>query len=351
MEDLRLVYGTIGSYHNANGVHTSEPMLDSRRRNSAVEVTFTAELERSKPEADPTLLHHSQSSSAFPLVYTEPERDWEPSDIYEQRIPLTSFQPDYKFFGNSKSTSVGNMREVTPRQLTYTDVPYVAPVNQQLDTAPPQVFFYVDRPPQFARHTATGPAEERVRGMNIPVGALMKPSRRSPDTAQSSAFEPEVPSRSSYLSSVSMEQDDDDISVFDYGSQEQLPKRSWSQSDMKTIRFPYGSEFRPLGPCPVLTSRKTDILQYVLAQQRFPEASRVQHTPERYVGSGTESSDSDSDLLPDYYSLYGRMVKAPRTRVRLSSGSLQLEEEDEEICLATASMEDRTSLGASSYCT
>ncbi|KAL8180777.1 UNVERIFIED_CONTAM: FERM domain-containing protein 7, partial [Gekko kuhli] len=350
MEDLRLVYGTIGGYHNANGVHTSEPVLDSRRRNSAVEVTFTAELERSKPEADPTLLHHSQSSSAFPLVYTEPEHDWEQSDIYEQRIPLTSFQPDYKLVGNSKSTSVGNMREVTPRQLTYTDVPYMAPVDQQLDVAPPEVFFYVDRPPQFARHAAIGPAEERVR-VNIPVRAPMKSSRRSSDMAQTSAFEPEVPSRSSYLSSVSTEQEDDEISVFDYGSQEQLPKRSWSQSDMKTIRFPYGSEFRPLGPCPVLTSRKTDILQYVLAQQRFPEAPRIQRTPECYVGSGTESSDSDSDLLPDYYSLYGRVVKAPRTRVRLSSGSLQLEEEDEEICLATASIEDRTSLGASSYST
>nr|XP_056714984.1 FERM domain-containing protein 7 [Euleptes europaea] len=353
MEDLRLVYGTIGGYHNANGVHTSEPMLDSRRRNSAVEVTFTAELERSKPEADPTLLHHSQSSSAFPLIYTEPEHDWEPADIYEQRIPLTSFQPDYKFVGNNKSTSVGNMREVTPRQLTYTDVPYVAPFNQQLDAGPPQVFFYVDRPPQFVRHTATGSAEETARGENIPVMASMKPSRRSSDMARTRACEPEVPPRSSYFTSISMEQEDDESSVFDYGSQEQLPKRSWSQSDMKTIRFPYGSEFRPLGPCPVLSSRKTDILQYVLAQQRFPEAPRVQRTPERYVGSGTESSDSDSDLMPDYYSLYGRVVKAPRTRVRLSSGSLQLEEEeeDEEICLATASIEDRTSLGASSYYT
>uniref|UniRef100_A0ACB8FY13 Uncharacterized protein n=1 Tax=Sphaerodactylus townsendi TaxID=933632 RepID=A0ACB8FY13_9SAUR len=351
MEDLRLVYGSIGSYHNANGVHTSEPMLDSRRRNSAVEVTFTAELERSKPEADPSLLPHSQSSCAFPLIYTEPEHDWEPADIYEQRIPLTSFQPDYKFVGNNKSTSVGNIREVTPRQMTYTDVPYVAPINQHLDVGGPQVFFYVDRPPQFARHTAMGFAEETARGMSIPVVAPMKLPRRSPDVVRTRAIEPAVLPRSSYFSSISMEQEDDEASVFDYGSQEQLPKRSWSQSDMKTLRFPYGSEFHPLGPCPVLSSRKMDFLQYVLAQPRFPEAPRVQQTPERYVGTGTESSDSDSDLFPDYYSLYGRGVKAPRTRVRLSSGSLQLEEEDEEICLATASTEDRTSVEASSYCT
>ncbi|XP_062998151.1 FERM domain-containing protein 7 [Elgaria multicarinata webbii] len=351
MEDLRLVYGTMGSYYGANGVHTSEPMLDSRRRNSAVEVIFADELERSKPEADPTLLPHSQSSSVFPLVYSEMERDWESADVYGQRIPLTSFQPGYKLAGNSKSTSVGNMREVTPRrQLTYTEVPYRVPANQQLDVASPQVFFYVDRPPQFPRHTTLGLEEERASGVSILGVAPMKPQRRSPAMPRTRVTEPEAAPRASYLSSVSMEQEDDG-SVFEYGVQEQVPKRSWSQSDMKTIRFPYGSEFRPLGPCPVLSSRKADILQYVLAQQGFPEPPRVQRATERYVGSGTESSDSDSDLLPDYYTLYGRVLKAPRARVRLSSGSLQLEEEDEEVRLATASIDDRTSQGTSNYFT
>uniref|UniRef100_A0A670KJR3 FERM domain containing 7 n=1 Tax=Podarcis muralis TaxID=64176 RepID=A0A670KJR3_PODMU len=352
MEDLRLVYGTIGGYHSANGVHTSEPMLDSRRRNSAVEVIFADELERSKPEADPTLLPHSQSSSTFPLVYTELEHDWEAADIYEQRVPLTSFQPSYKLAGNSKSTSVGNMREMTPRQqLTYTDIPYRGPIHQQLDMASPQVFFYVDRPPQMSRHTAVaGPAEETASGVNMLGASPMKPSRRSPGMARTRVAEPEVLPRMTYLSSISMEQDDDG-SVFDYSIQDQTPKRSWSQSDMKMIRFPYGSEFRPLGPCPVLSSRKADILQYVLAQQRLPEPPRAQRTLERYVGSGTESSDSDSDMLPDYFSLYGRVVKAPRARVRLSSGSLQLEGEDEEVCLTTANIEDRTSQGASNYFT
>ncbi|XP_008947967.1 PREDICTED: FERM domain-containing protein 7, partial [Merops nubicus] len=68
VEELRLAYSGRGSYH-ANGVHTSEPTLDSRRRSSAVEVMFAAELERSKPEASPTFLPHSKSSSAFPLLY------------------------------------------------------------------------------------------------------------------------------------------------------------------------------------------------------------------------------------------------------------------------------------------
>ncbi|XP_061454518.1 FERM domain-containing protein 7 isoform X2 [Rhineura floridana] len=334
MEDLRLVYGTLGGYHGANGVHTSEPLLDSRRRNSAVEVIFADELERSKPEADPTLLPHSQSSSTFSLAYAELERDWEPVHMYGQQILLTSFQPGYKLAGNSKSSSVGNMREVTPRQqLTYTDVPYRGPIHQQLDVASPQVFFYVDRPPQFSRPTTmVGPAGEAGSGVNMLGMAPTKPSRRSPGTPRMRATEPEALPRTNYLCSSSMEQEDDG-SVFDYGTQDRTPKRYWSQSDMKTIRFPYGTEFQPLGPSPVLSSRKADILQYVLDQQRFPEPPRVQRTTECCVGSGTESSDSDSDLLPDYYSLYGRVVKAPSARVRLSS----LEGEHENRTLQEAS--------------
>ncbi|XP_060612049.2 FERM domain-containing protein 7 isoform X1 [Anolis sagrei] len=349
LEDLRLVYGNMGSYYGANGVHTSEPTLDSsRRRNSAMEVIFADELERSKPEADPTLLAHSQSSSAFQLVYTEPEDDWEPPDLYGSRVPLTSFQPSYRVAGNSKSTSVGSVREATPRQrLAYTDVPYV--VNPSFDVGSPQVFFYMDRPTQFARHVAMGPVEEVTSGMSVLGVAPVKPRRRSPGATRLRVPDPEPLPRTTYLTSVSMEHEDDS-SVFDYV--QEVPKRSWSQSDIKTIRFPYGSEFRPLGPCPLLSSRKSDILKYVWAHQGFPEPPRVQQSTERYVGSGTESSDSDSDLFPDYYSLYGRVVRAPRARVRLSSGSLQLEGEDEEVCLATASMDERTSSqGASNYFT
>ncbi|NWS53366.1 FRMD7 protein, partial [Chunga burmeisteri] len=117
---------------------------------------------------------------------------------------------------------------------------------------------------------------------------------------------------------------------------------------MKTIRFPYGSEFRPLGPCPMLSSRK--VFRHVPAQQVLALGPR--RSAERYVGSSTESSDSDSDLLAaDYCSLYGRMLRSPMARVRLSSGSLQLDEEDEEVSFATSAAEERTSRGASRYFT
>ncbi|NWU47118.1 FRMD7 protein, partial [Dromas ardeola] len=119
---------------------------------------------------------------------------------------------------------------------------------------------------------------------------------------------------------------------------------------MKTIRFPYGSEFRPLGPCPVLSSRRAGVFQHLPAQQGL--ALGPQRSAERYVGSSTESSDSDSDLLAtDYCSLYGRVLRSPMARVRLSSGSLQLDEEDEEVSFATGAAEERTSRGSSRYFT
>ncbi|NXX09103.1 FRMD7 protein, partial [Larus smithsonianus] len=115
---------------------------------------------------------------------------------------------------------------------------------------------------------------------------------------------------------------------------------------MKTIRFPYGSEFRPLGPCPVLSSRRPGVFQHL------PGQPGPRRSAERYVGSSTESSDSDSDFLAtDYCSLYGRVLRSPMARVRLSSGSLQLDEEDEEVSFATGAAEERTCRGSSRYFT
>ncbi|XP_026542846.1 FERM domain-containing protein 7 [Notechis scutatus] len=335
MEDLRLVYGTMGSYYGANGIHTSEPTLDNRRRNSAVEVIFADELERSKPEADPTvLLLHSQSSSAFPVVYTALDHDWEPDGLYGPRSPLTSFQPSSRLDGTSQSPSLSSVRERSPRQqLRYTDVPYVAASHQPSEVASPPVFFYVDRPPQYPKSPTVDRAEERGAEANL-CEAPMKPPRNP------KSREPLALPQATYMTHLSLEEDDEN--VFDYGVQE-APKRSWSQSDVKAVRFPCGSEFRPLGPCPVLTSRKVDLLQCVLSQPPFPEPPRGQRAAERYTGSGTESSDSDSDLLPDYYALYGRVLQRPRVRIHLSSGSLQLEGEETLVPAATIHHPESTS--------
>lgn len=342
MEELRLAYGARGPYH-ANGVHASEPTLDSRRRSSAVEVTFAAELERSKPEASPSFLPHSKSSSAFPLLYAELEleRAWEAADLFGARNPLTSFRP-HQFAGNSKSPSVGNMREVSTRPLVYTDVPCPPPM-----AAPaPQVLFYLDRPPQPPCH-APVPGEDTASGRSP---AAAKPLRRSPSGTRAGEFHRKAACVAAGASVAPAGESRLLARSFDYGLQEQPPKRSWSQSDMKTIRFPYGSEFRPLGPCPALSSRKAGVFRHAPAQQGL--APGLRRSAERYVGSSTESSDSDSDLLAaDYCSLYGRVLRSPMARVRLSSGSLQLDEEDEEVSFATGAAEERTSRVASRYFT
>ncbi|XP_061862856.1 FERM domain-containing protein 7 isoform X2 [Colius striatus] len=327
VEELRLAYG---SFH-ANGVHGSEPTLDSRRRSSAVEVTFVAELEPSRPEAAPAFLPHSRSSSAFPLLYAELqlERAWEPADLFSARNPLTSFRPHHQFAGNNKSTSVGNIREVSGRTLVYTDVPCPLP----MASPAPQHFFCLDRPPQPPCHTLA-PGKD-VASQCSPAAA--QPLRRSPSGTRARDFHHEAAS-----TSVVTAGDKRFLTrSFDYGLQEQPPKRSWSQSDMKTIRFPYSSEFRPLGPCPTLSSRRAGALWHGPGLRRGAE---------RYVGSSTESSDSDSELLTaEHCSLYGRVLRAPMARLRLSSGSLQLEEEEEEEVSLAA--EGRTCRGASRYFT
>ncbi|XP_072483570.1 FERM domain-containing protein 7 isoform X3 [Notamacropus eugenii] len=342
VEDLHLVYG-----RSVNGVHASEPMLDSRRRNSTVELTFAAEYERSKPEADPTFLHQSQSSSIFPFIYTKPDfsTDPEPDDFYRQKSPLNSFQTSSRLAEGNTSTS-GNTRGVGPprQQLTYTDLPYIPTVSQQVDITPPQVFFYVDQPPQVPR---------RSPAMTV----LGKVAKRSPHDARRETFQhdfqelEEALARTSSGDSPNMAVEDDDRTLedaFEYRVQEQTPKRSHSHSDMKTIRFPFGSEFQPLGPCPAL-SRKADFFTYMFSQQEFPEVLRSQSAAEQYLGS--ESSDSEPEMLhPDYYALYDKTVRSPMARIRLSSGSLQLDEADEEASFTTpAAQSGRTALKLRNY--
>ncbi|XP_002763314.1 FERM domain-containing protein 7 [Callithrix jacchus] len=360
VEDLRLAYGG-GYYQNVNGVHASEPVLDSKRRNSAVEVTFAAELERSRPEADPTLLHQSQSSSSFPFIYTdpvfntEPDLNPDPTDFFSERSPLTSFQTSCKFADNHMSTSSGLTTKVSAAQrLTYTDVPYIPCTGQQVGIMPPQVFFYVDKPPQVPRQSPII-AEERTRPDRYLEPTAMKPAKRSPRNIKMKSFQQDLQglqeaiARTSGRSNINvgLEEEDPNLEdVFAYNIQEQTPKRSQSQSDMKTIRFPFGSEFRPLGPCPAL-SRKADLFTYMFAEQELPAVLMDQSTAERYVAS--ESSDSESEILkPDYYAFYGKGIRSPMARIRLSSGSLQLDE-DEDASFNTPTPEDRTLLKARNY--
>ncbi|NWH86228.1 FRMD7 protein, partial [Aegithalos caudatus] len=116
---------------------------------------------------------------------------------------------------------------------------------------------------------------------------------------------------------------------------------------VKTIRFPYGSEFRPLRQCPALSSQKGGVFWHIPAQQGL--APGLWRSTERYLGSSTESSDSDLDLLTaDYCSLYGHVLRSPTACMQLSLHSLQL---DEVVSFATSAAEERISRRAFKYFT
>ncbi|XP_029463795.1 FERM domain-containing protein 7 [Rhinatrema bivittatum] len=327
VDDLLLLYSTRACSRSMNS-EGWEPLMDRKRKNSSVEVIFAAELEHSKPEADAAILHQSKSSSSFP-TYSYTDTGNPTSSLWGPKN-LSFMQSSNRLSGNIKNTLVGSMREATPLQPAYTDVPPF--IRQQLGTATSQVFFYGDRSPEIPGHTSVR-NEEMAQPTNYSGAAPIKPKRHQTDTHIDDAHEPVLP-RTSCGCGRRTEPEIEKViyrsSTEDYTAQEQFPKRSWSQSDMKSIRFPQGSEYRPLGPHPTL-SRKVDASEFPYAQQwppPSPAASGASPATERSAYSGTESSDSESEILNPYYSsLGGRAVNSPKPRVQLSSGSLQLDED------------------------
>ncbi|KAI7811307.1 putative FERM domain-containing protein 7-like [Triplophysa rosa] len=114
-----------------------------------------------------------------------------------------------------------------------------------------------------------------------------------------------------------------------------LPRRASSQPDVKFQRptlasnaAAYASEYRPLGYYPHLSRHHvpTRPTYLPLSPAPFPER------PTSLCVLGTSSySDSDSDTFYPYFPALGKVVRSgPLARMRISSGSLQLDEEEGE---------------------
>uniref|UniRef100_A0A8C1W6M9 FERM domain-containing protein n=1 Tax=Cyprinus carpio TaxID=7962 RepID=A0A8C1W6M9_CYPCA len=122
-----------------------------------------------------------------------------------------------------------------------------------------------------------------------------------------------------------------DDSTFQTG----LPRRASSQSDFKFQRptlasnaAAYASEYRPLGYYPHLSRHQipTRPTYLPLSPATLPERP----TSLCVLGTGSYS-DSDSDTFYPYFPALGKVVHSgPMARMRFSSGSLQLDEEDGE---------------------
>lgn len=114
-----------------------------------------------------------------------------------------------------------------------------------------------------------------------------------------------------------------------------LPRRASSQPDVKFQRptlasnaAAYASEYRPLGYYPHLSRHQIPTRPTYLPLSPAPLPER----PTSLCVLGTSSySDSDSDTFYPYFPALGKVVRSgPLARMRISSGSLQLDEEDGE---------------------
>ncbi|XP_072286751.1 FERM domain-containing protein 7 [Pyxicephalus adspersus] len=343
--DLRLVYTSRPCSRSVNSVGW-DPLVDRNRRNSAVEVLFSTGLERFKPEPlEPVALQQSKSSASFPgCSYTDLQSH---VSYKNQRRPLSCYEESNHFTGNHKSSSEGSMREVLPPspRTSYTDTrPDPSFTRHYMKKGPPINYCYMDGitqlPPQ-----ASAVVEEIIRLTSQSKLFPGQAADRSPSARRLKEYHQPVYPRTSCKGSASMVNQTDAQTNME-SSQDPYPKRSLSHSDMKSEWFPHGSEFRPLGAYPFL-SRTSSVSRSPLPHKLIPlplpppppppptlvptsSSKKGPQTTEHYVYSGTESSDSETEIInPYYYAVFGKNIRHPMARVRLSSGSLQLEDEDE----------------------
>ncbi|XP_041075662.1 FERM domain-containing protein 7-like [Polyodon spathula] len=290
--------------------------LAGKRSKSAVEVIFAAELERSKPEADPASFNHSRSSS-----FSCFEAEGRPDVLQGQRSCM--------YFVRSNSIAeVDRSRMITnPQLLRHTASPNYALSAKQTDGFVSSASFYLECPPPLPMHASL--LEDVIRSSSFSNPSSMSPASRGLQKNRCDGlYQVEVTSCGSRIN-VGREEAGHRAENPNY--QVALPKRSWSQCDMKFLHTAHSTEFRSLAHYHY-PSRKPSLVRQVLPQHVGADRRNSVCTTERYVGSGTDGSDSDSDIIyPYYYPVLGKLVKAaPLARLRVSSGSLQLDEEDED---------------------
>ncbi|XP_056395839.1 FERM domain-containing protein 7 isoform X2 [Hyla sarda] len=337
--DLRLVFTSRPSSRSVNSVGWD-------RRNSAIDVIFPSEVEHLKPqEKEQAYLQQSKSSSSFPgCSYGDIASEM--SHQRSHRRPLSCYEETNHFSGNQKSSSEGSMRETVPTSpRTYIDMcaGSSGPARYRFSKGPPNIYCYTDGISQIPTQTSAV-VEEIIRLTSQSKLFPGQSADRSPSARRLKEYHQKVYPRTSCKSSSGMGSQIDTQMTREEDNQEPNPKRSWSHSDMKSECPPHGSEFRPLGHYPIL-SRTSSVSRNPLPHQFTPlplpppplpppppppPSKKGPQVTERYVYSGTESSDSESEIInPYYYAVFGKNIRHPMARVRLSSGSLQLEDEEE----------------------
>ncbi|XP_036403585.1 FERM domain-containing protein 7 [Megalops cyprinoides] len=288
------------------------PDLRGKRSKSAVEVVFAAELERSQARAP---LHPA------PLP--------KPSSSTDMGAPQKAKSK------TRQSRGSGGMAE-GPRGLVllYPNNPHLAlhPVLPAFPLAAP-VLMPGGAP--SSRHTAL--LDDVVRSSSFSSPSSLSPLRRQrprpsgPGLGVAGAGLGQGGRGCGFGSQLDFSRVEAGHFSDDSSYQAGLPGRSRSQSDVKSPRPPaHASEFRPLGHYPHLSRRQAPTRPTYLPLGSAPLPDRPASLC--VLGASGSFSDSDSDVLYPYYCpALGKLLHAaPLVRMRISSGSLQLDEEEEE---------------------
>ncbi|KAJ8389266.1 hypothetical protein AAFF_G00121310 [Aldrovandia affinis] len=307
--------------------------LRGKRSKSAMEVVFVAELERSHPQApDPAPLFKSRSHPSS-------------SSSAEPGLQVRGAQRQRQRAGQSWG-GVGLAEGPRGLVLLYPNDPHLA-LHPVLPAFPLAAPLFVPRggpsPQEHPHHPAARRntlIEDMARSSSFSSPSSLSPLRRRRSRANGAG--PCGPGAglcqggrgSGYGSQFDFSRAEAGHFSDDSSYQTGLPGRSRSQTDVKSLRLPHAaahaSEFRPLGHYPHLSRRQGPARPTYL-----PLGSTT--LPDRpaslcVLGASGSFSDSDPDMLYPYYCpALGRLVHAgPLVRLRLSSGSLQLDEEEEE---------------------
>ncbi|XP_065109984.1 FERM domain-containing protein 7 isoform X1 [Paramisgurnus dabryanus] len=309
--------------------HNEQPGV-AKRSLSAVEVMFANELERSRPlSRNPAF----SSNSASPKLRS-----------------LSTSGPEHRGRGAQRQKAKRRLSPSTQHLvLLYPNTPHLQfhPVLPTFPlTAHPYLFqdhtsSSLDRLPQTHHHSVPLQYLPRQIGhSSLPSSCLspqlLKQQERHHPDGQGLAESRLYPrgglglNRKLDLSRVEAGHYSDD-STFQTG----LPRRASSQPDVKFQRptlasnaAAYASEYRPLGYYPHLSRHQVPTRPTYLPLSPVPLPERP--TSLCVLGTGSYS-DSDSDTFYPYFPALGKVVRSgPLARMRFSSGSLQLDEEDGE---------------------
>ncbi|XP_051878248.1 FERM domain-containing protein 7-like [Pristis pectinata] len=270
-------------------VRGQQKAVRRERKEPAVEIVFTTELERSKPEADPS--SDALSGADASTIYIGASD----TEVKEDPVLLQRHPQPFQTDRIQRDTDTGDP--------THGNFSGLAITGQRLSDNFLNSPTCLPRSLRALKHPSLMERIVRPSSVARPVSLPACSCLANHELYQQSMM------RSSYGNSLNVVKEEEshlDDSL-------RPPRRSHSQSDMKALGLDCAPELRPLAHyLPLSWRQNPNKLRpahpaHVALQRR--EAIR---TTERYISSGTESSDSDSEIISPYFHpcLFGKALRS-----------------------------------------